>query len=54
MDSIFESNYILDENKDEESKDIILYPFYYDSFENKNVNNDQLFNDDSQNFFFFL
>ena len=52
MDSIFESNYILDENKDEESKDIILSPFYYDSFENKNVNNDQLFNDDSQNFFF--
>jgi hypothetical protein len=53
MESIFESNYMLDENKDEESKDIILSPFYYDSFENKNVNNDQLFNDDSQNFFFF-
>ena len=58
MNVFFESNYIMDENEGnnclelEESKDINLSPLYNESFENKNDNNDQLFND-CQNFFIY-
>ena len=58
MNVFFESNYVMDENEGnnclelEESKDINLHLLYNDSFENKNDNNDQLFND-CQNFFIY-
>ena len=58
MDSIFESNNIVEENNDnnylelEESKDIKLLPFFYDRFENENDNFDQLFNGSQKAFFY--